>query len=108
MGIVFNEHSKVPIADVALHDYGRPVLGHTSATVERYGLRYASVSTNTCTSTNRASTSTTAHVVPRPGTPAHWHTGTLTDYDHDKTMEPAALAHTKNNWGLTMGHDEQG
>lgn len=76
MGIVFNEHGKVPIADGAIHDYGLQLLGHTSATVERDGLRYAPVSTSTSTSTNK-------HQRPSPalakssGALALWHSGTL-------------------------------
>lgn len=95
MGIDFNEHGKVPIADGAIHDYGLPQLGHTSATVERYGLRYAPVSTNTSTSTKYK------HKRPKscPGLalgPLGPPSGTLARLDRD--MELAALAHTKNGW----------
>lgn len=77
MGIVFNEHGKVPIADGAIHDYGLQLLGHTSATIERYGLRYAPVSTSTSTSTSTSiSTSTSDRVLPWPIPLALWRTGT--------------------------------
>lgn len=79
IGIVFNEHSKVPIAAGALHDYGLPRLGHTSATVERYGLRYAlPVSTNTNRSSKyKRPSSCPGLALCHSGTPAHWHSDAL-------------------------------
>lgn len=101
MGTVFNEHGKVPIADGAIHDYGLQLLGHTSATVERYGPRYAPVST--CTSTSTSNT-TSDQVLPWPGLVlwpsgalAVWHSVILAHYDHD--TELAAMAHSRNGWG---------